>query len=158
MTIWLWVCLCLTCLLSDHFLVNINVSLQKQSVWARVISYRKYKSIDEEAFFFGWSASLFSAYWILRMRDIVDDHAPLRIKEMPRRLMLPWYNNNMQAVKRHRRSCGRSWIKTSSCVHCEIFKASKILVKDTFAPAKSEYYYKKIKASKGNQGLFQGCE
>jgi len=37
-------------MLSDHFLVNINVSLQKQSVSAKVTSYRRYKSIDKEAF------------------------------------------------------------------------------------------------------------
>ena len=34
-------------MLSDHFLVNINVSLQKQSVSTKVISYRRYKSIDK---------------------------------------------------------------------------------------------------------------
>jgi len=30
-------------MLSDHFLININVALQKPSVSAKVISYRKYK-------------------------------------------------------------------------------------------------------------------
>ena len=40
----------LTSMLSYHFLVNINVSLQKQSVSAKVISYRRCKSIDKEAF------------------------------------------------------------------------------------------------------------
>jgi len=32
-----------------------------------------------------------------------------------------------------------------------MFKVSKILVKNTLASAKSEYYNKKIKPSKGNQ-------
>ena len=36
-------------------------------------------------------------------------------------------------------------------VHYEIFKISKIQVKNTLAPAKSEYYYKKIKTCKLNQ-------
>ena len=39
-------------MLSDHFLININVSLPKKSVSAKVISYRKYKSINKEAFLF----------------------------------------------------------------------------------------------------------
>ena len=30
-------------MLSNHFLVNINVSLQKQAVSSKVISYRRYK-------------------------------------------------------------------------------------------------------------------
>jgi len=37
-------------MMCDFFLVNLTVSLQKQSVSAKVISYRKYKSIDNEAF------------------------------------------------------------------------------------------------------------
>ena len=37
-------------MLSDDFPVNINVSLQKQSVSAKVISYRRYNSVDKEAF------------------------------------------------------------------------------------------------------------
>jgi len=36
--------------LSDHFLINIGVSLQEQSVSAKVISYKKYRSIDKDAF------------------------------------------------------------------------------------------------------------
>jgi len=40
----------LTSMLFDRFLVNINVSLQKQSVSAKVISNRRYKSIDMDAF------------------------------------------------------------------------------------------------------------
>ena len=34
-------------MLSDHFFININVSLQKQTVSFKVISYRRYKSIDK---------------------------------------------------------------------------------------------------------------
>jgi len=37
------------------------------------------------------------------LRDIVDVHAPLRAKEMPRRQMLTWYNKNIQAAIRHKR-------------------------------------------------------
>ncbi|KAK2138836.1 hypothetical protein LSH36_2340g00003, partial [Paralvinella palmiformis] len=103
-------------MLSDHFLVDINVSLQKQSVSAKDISYRRYKSIDKEAFL----ADLRVSSLVLdppddvdhlvdlydnTLRDIVDQHAPLRTKEMPSRPMLPWYNKNIQAAKRHRRYC-----------------------------------------------------
>ena len=39
------------------------------------------------------------------LRDIIDQHAPLRTKEMPSRPMLPWYNKNIQAAKTHKRYC-----------------------------------------------------
>ena len=37
-------------MLSDHFLINTDVSLQKQSVSAKVISYRRYKLFDKGDF------------------------------------------------------------------------------------------------------------
>ena len=70
---------------------------------------------------------------------------------MPNRPMLPLYNKNIQAAKRHRRYFERLWIRTSLYVHFEMFKVSTILVKNTLASAKSEYCNKKIKAPKGNQ-------
>jgi len=85
------------------------------------------------------------------LRDIVDQHAPLMTKEMSRRPMLPWYNKNILAAKRHRRYCERLGVRTGLHVNYEMFKVSKILVKNTLASAKSEYYNKTIKASKGNE-------
>ena len=105
-------------MLSDHFLVDINVSLQKQSVSAKVIFCRKYMSIHKKAFL----ADLRVYYLVLdpaddvdhlvdlynsTSRNIVDEHAPLRTNEMPRRSMRPWYKKNIQAAKRHRRFCER---------------------------------------------------
>jgi len=86
-----------------------------------------------------------------RLRDIIDEHAPLRTKEMPRRPIISWYNKKIQAAKRHRRYYEWLWIRTGWCVHYEMFKVNKILVNNTHASAKSEYYNKKIKTSKGNQ-------
>jgi len=45
-------------------------------------------------------------------------------------------------------SCGLGRVR----VHYEMFKVSKILVKNTLASAKSEYNNKKIQASNENQG------
>ena len=75
-------------MLSGHFLININVSLQKQSVSAKVISYRRHKSIDNEAFLADlWVPSLvldppddvdhLVNLYDNTLRDIVDQHAPL---------------------------------------------------------------------------------
>ena len=49
--------------------------------------------------------------------------------------------------------CERLWIRTSLCVHFEIFKVSKTLVKNIFASAKFVNYNKTIKASKENQRI-----
>jgi len=78
-------------MLSDHFIININVSLQKYSVSSKAFSYRKYKSIDKEAFLDDLRVSSLvldpandvSIYlYDSILTDIVDEHAPLRTKEM----------------------------------------------------------------------------
>ena len=93
-------------MLSDHFLININVSLQKQSVSAKVISYRKYRSIDKDMFL----ADLRVSSHVLnppddqyhpvdlynsRLKDFINEHAPVRTKDMPTGQLLPWYSNDM---------------------------------------------------------------
>ena len=37
------------------------------------------------------------------LSGIVDEHANLRTKEIPRRPLLTYYNKNIQTAKRHRR-------------------------------------------------------
>jgi len=81
-------------MLSDHFLISMDVSLQKQSISAKVISYRKYKSLDKDVFLADlWVSSLVldppDDQYHSTLRDFVDEHAPLRTNEMLR-LLLPW--------------------------------------------------------------------
>ena len=108
--------------MSDHFLININVSLQKQSVSAKVSSYRKYNSIDKQTFLTGlrvYSLVLDLAddvdhlldLYDSTLREIVDERATLGTEEIPRRPMIPWYNINRQAVDRYRKYCERLWIR-----------------------------------------------
>jgi len=55
-------------MLSDNFLININVTLQEQSVSAKFITHSKYGSIDKEAFLADLRVSLL----ILDTQDDVD--------------------------------------------------------------------------------------
>jgi len=87
------------------------------------------------------------------LRDIVDEHASLRTREMPRRQMLPWYNKNIQDAKRNRRYCERLWIRASLCVNYEMFKAIKSQIKNTLASTKSEEK-KRSKHPKEIKGLY----
>ncbi|KAK2164042.1 hypothetical protein LSH36_70g07012 [Paralvinella palmiformis] len=59
------------------------------------------------------------------LRVIVDEHAPLRTKEMPNRPMLPWYNKNIQAAKRHRSTLSQGK---------PLVEESCISMMDTFEP------------------------
>ena len=61
-------------------------------------------------------------------RDLVDEHAPLRTNEMPRRPLLPRYNREIRAAKRHGTYREQLWIRTSLHIHYEMFKIGKIQV------------------------------
>ena len=89
-----------TSMLSDHFLVNIEVSVNKSPVSTKTVSYCKYQSIDKDIFL----ADLKATRLILdlpedldqmvdlynsTLLDLVEKHAPLRTKQMPQRALLP---------------------------------------------------------------------
>ena len=121
---------------SDHLLIMINVSLQKHSVSAKVISYRNYKSIDMDDFLGDMRVSsrgldlphdinhpveLYNS----TSGDLVDDHGSIRAKEVPRRPLLEWYSKDKYAAKRQGRYCERLWIRIGLCVHYEMISKVK---------------------------------
>ena len=59
-------------------------------------------------------------------RDLVDEHAPLSTKKMPRRQLLPRYNMEIQAAKRRRRYCEQLWIRTGVLVFVMKCSRSKL--------------------------------
>ena len=86
-------------MLSDNFLINFKVYLQ--SISAKVIVYRKYKSIDKEAFLPVLRVCSLVLYSLddvdhlvdlyhSTLRDTVNEYANLRTKEMPRIPMQTW--------------------------------------------------------------------
>ena len=94
-------------MLSDHFLISINISLQKQYFSANSISYKEVFLADLQV-----SSLILDSLdnvdhlvdlYDSTLRDIVHENASLRTKEMPRRPMFLLYNKNIQAAKRHRR-------------------------------------------------------
>jgi len=73
-------------ILSDNFLIKIDLYLQKQSVSDKVISYRTYKSVDMEAVladmrFLIWCWNHLVEHYDCTLKDIVDENAPLRTKK-----------------------------------------------------------------------------
>jgi len=106
---------------------------------------KQYKSIGNYTFLVDLQVSSLA----FDPSDAVDHLVDLY--EMPGKPMLLCYKKNIQSAKRHKRYCELLWIRISLCVHYEMTKVSKSLVKYTYA--KSEYYNTKIKARKGNQKL-----
>ena len=78
---------------SYHFLLNIDISLQKPILPTKTITYRKYRSIDQAALIADLSVSLLTAnppndleqlvdLYNVTLRDIIDKHAHIKKKQM----------------------------------------------------------------------------
>ena len=114
-------CVSVSSTLSDHFLIIIGVSLQRQSVAAKVISYKNSFLGDLRV-----SSLVLDPpddsdhlldFYNSTPRDPLVEHAPLRTKDMSRIPLLPWYNKEIQAAKRRRGYCERLYFRTGVCVH-----------------------------------------
>jgi hypothetical protein len=110
-------------MLSDHFLIDILVSLEKPSLSAKAFSYRKFRQMDKSAF----KADLRDSSLVLdppadldqlvnlydyTLRAFVEKPAPLQRKTLLSRALIPWFRKEIQAAKRCRRYCERLWVRT----------------------------------------------
>ena len=147
---------------SDHFIINVSVSLEKPPVTTKTITYRKVRSIDMS----GFAADIQTSALILDppsgldelvdtyneiLTDLLDKHAPLKTKQMTERPLLPWYNKDIQAAKRHRRQCELLWKRTGLTVHYDMFKAARLFVREQLSSAKSQFYNENIAKCNGDQ-------
>ena len=52
---------------------------------------------------------------------------------MPQRLLITWYNTNIQIGKRHRRYCERRWVRSGLSVHFGMFHVAGLNVRNNLA-------------------------
>ena len=149
-------------LISDHYLVNFVLSLQKPFVPTKRITYRKYRSIDKTAFTADLDASQLISdppedlekmvdMYNDNLKNIVNKHAPIKERQLVDRQLVPWYNKDIQAAKRYRRYCERLWIRTKLTVHHDMFKAARLFVRNSMSSAKAQFYNNKIAKCNGDQ-------
>lgn len=108
------------CFLTDHSTVLCNMTLRKPAFSVKKLSYRKIKAIDTAVFKEDLLRSDLcgDALWELdelvicyndSCSTILDRHAPLIKKTVTVRPRVPWFNDNIKAVKRERLKYERIW-------------------------------------------------
>ena len=112
-------------MLSYYFVINVDVASQKQYISAKVISHRKFKSIDKDHYLTDlWVSSPvidtpddvdhLENLNTSTLRDLIDEHKPLRTKEMTRPF-LSWYIKDITTAKKNIKYCERLWVRTGLC-------------------------------------------
>ena len=123
--------------ISDHSFVLCDLLVSKPDLEVKDIKYRKYKAIELDAFSHDLSESelcnksfsdldeLVSCYQDTLSR-LIDKHAPEKSKRIVVRPKQPWYNDNVDNVKRARRKCERRWLKMGFETDLLAFKKARM--------------------------------
>ena len=78
------------------------------------------------------------------LRNILDNHAPLKSRTITIRPSNPWYSPEIDEVKKLRKRLERKWGKTNLEVDRQIFTSQRQLVYSMIYEAKAAYYRDKI--------------
>ena len=95
------------------------------------------------------------------LQELIDKHAPERIRSITLRPNAPWFNDCLRVLKKQRRQCERKYLTTGLEIHRQIYKDLCRSYTMALNSAKSEYYKAQITKSDQNQlfhvinGLFK---
>ena len=88
------------------------------------------------------------------LREVLDKHAPLRLRRITDHPSAPWLTVQIKEAKRQQRRCAeRRWRKSGLTVHRQIIHHLE-KVKKLFLQAKKNYVCNKIESSSSCKDLF----
>lgn len=158
-------CQSLDCGFKDHFAVFVTANVSKPALPKRVVTYRKTKTITQEALIATLrSSALTDAQSVgssdvndliitynSELKGVMNTLAPLKTCEITLRPDAPWFNDQIRTAKQHRRQIERLWRKTGLAVHREMYLAEKDKVNSLIDRAKQKYYNDQVTSCQGNQ-------
>ena len=109
---------------SDHCSVHLITTLPKENIVRKTKSYRKVKDIDTAVFMQDFRSNhvenQFDDLNTLvnkfedSLRNILDNHAPLKTKQITIRTKYPWFNDDIKEQKKLVRRKEKEWKRTRS--------------------------------------------
>ena len=141
----------------DHFAVGFTITLVKPAHTQKIVSYRKLRAIDVEAFKHDIVVSsmlqttqgnvdgLVTAF-TNGLTSLIDKHAPLRTRTITERPDCPWYTDTLHEAKHLRRKLERRWKKNRLTVNHQIYRDQCIVVNKLLKQTRIAYYSEKITA------------
>ena len=146
--------------LSDHRFVSLQLNLIKKSVSYKHVKTRNLKELNKVSFkeklatinlhIPNVSATQLAETYDNKILEILNDLAPVKNRLIKERVPKPWFNDEIDRIRKAYRKCHTSWIKT----HCKtdwqaVQKACNAYVK-ALNQAKKLHFSTKIKEAKGN--------
>ena len=140
----------------DHYAIHFRGKLIKPASIQKCVSYRKLRNVNITSMKQSISNSelLCNTHCDLEalvrnyndgLRHVIDNHAPVIKRIIHLRPNAPWYNEDLKAMKLHRRTLEKQWHLTGLTVHHEIYRNKCVKYNNLLKKAKSHYYSSKIK-------------
>ncbi len=119
--------------LSDHHIIDCNLSLSKVDNVKEIRFIRNLRNVDRESLNQDLSANFnqilsepadvdkLTALYNDSITDCLDTHAPITKRSCSARIRQPWFNSDIQEARRERRRLERRWRKSKSEEHHELY-------------------------------------
>ena len=151
----------------DHWAVNFSANVNKPRPEHKVISFRKFRAINVDAFIDDIMKcpilhpsckpieELVEAYND-GLRSLIDTHAPLRTKTIVQRPKCSWYTEDLHDAKHLRRKLERKWRGSKLTIDHQIYRNQCIAMNKMLKLARVTFYSDKITACGHDQkGIFK---
>lgn len=137
--------------ISDHYVINCDLNLEKLHVRRTQIRSRNYRLINQENFSNELDAvvqnmSRFDEvneqveFFNKAICDVLDRHCPVSVRMRRDRPCGPWYDDNIHLLKRIKRKSERKWRKTNQSADRDIFLCQKEELNAAIVKSKSSYF------------------
>ena len=161
--------------ISDHASVCCRLIPEKPPAVEKLVTYRKYRSIDMELFKNDlvtsslcqpplttetpvYGVDKLAKDYNSTLRMLIDCHAPLKSKTVKAPPSLPWYTAEIGAAKCLRRKAERRWRKTGRQEDRHAFKVQRNRVTYMMNAAKKDFYTNFFAENSMDQGkLFRAA-
>ena len=135
-----------TTLLTDHHVLECDLTVLKPTRLTRRVCYRKYSSIDKRAFatdvynaFAGTTVGLIENY-NAAIATVVDRHAPIVTRVVTVRPKTPWLTEELSGAKRNLHRAERRWRKTRLAVHRQMYTTLRDAYRRQLTTTKASHF------------------
>ena len=148
--------------LSDHSLITFNLNIIMSPAEPKQIKFRNYNHIDENSLKIEISQAMTNVNLNQSCNDLVlaynnlfsslaDRHFPLIEKTILVKDSKPWFNSNINNLRKERRMAERVWRSLRTPESRDIYNNARSLVCSSVEDSKSNYFNSEIRKSHGNQ-------
>ena len=149
--------------LSDHCVISCTIHFNKPQHHKSLMRFRNFRDIDFESFKNDIKQSALNTvdscmdvnalvmHYNNTLKNILDQHAPLKVKQSVRQNGQPWFNGLVNATRKERRKLERKWRQSKLEIDRQKYKIKSKELERLIVNEKKKFYIRNIEDNKNNQ-------